>query len=67
MALTVRPGWAEVRVRDGGPGFDPGTVPAGRLGVRGSIVGRMSRLPGGYAEVRSTPGAGTEVVVGWRA
>ncbi|GAA4285811.1 sensor histidine kinase [Georgenia daeguensis] len=67
VTVTVRPGRAEVRVRDDGAGFDPASVPAARLGVRGSIEGRMSRLPGGYAEVRSTPGAGTEVVVGWRA
>jgi signal transduction histidine kinase len=67
VTVTVRPGRAEVRVRDDGAGFDPASVPAGRLGVRGSILGRMSRLPGGFADVRSRPGAGTEVVVGWRA
>jgi len=67
VTVTVRPAWAEVRVRDDGAGFDPASVPAARLGVRGSIVGRLSRLPGGYAEVRSRPDAGTEVVVGWRA
>ncbi|MCK6211287.1 ATP-binding protein [Georgenia sp. EYE_87] len=67
VTVTVRPGRAEVRVRDDGAGFDPASVPAGRLGVRGSILGRMSRLPGGNAEVRSRPGAGTEVIVGWRA
>ncbi|PFG40062.1 histidine kinase-like protein [Georgenia soli] len=67
VTVSVRPGWAEIRVHDDGAGFDPGAVPAARLGVRGSILGRMSRLPGGYAEVRSAPGAGTEVVLGWRA
>jgi signal transduction histidine kinase len=51
---------AEVFVRDRGAGFDPGTVPADRRGVRESIVGRMARH-GGRAEVRSAPGQGTEV------
>jgi len=50
----------ELFVRDRGPGFDPAGVPADRRGVRESIVGRMRRA-GGRAEVRSTPGEGTEV------
>ncbi|MGK5529198.1 PspC domain-containing protein [Streptomyces sp. URMC 129] len=49
-----------VSVRDRGPGFDPDAVPADRMGVRESIVGRMQRN-GGSARVRSTPGEGTEV------
>ncbi len=53
-------GRAEVFVRDRGPGFDPERIPAGRRGVRESIVGRMERF-GGSAEVRSSPGRGTEV------
>jgi signal transduction histidine kinase len=50
----------EVFVRDRGTGFDPDSIPADRQGVRNSIVDRMSRH-GGTAEIRSTPGAGTEV------
>jgi signal transduction histidine kinase/phage shock protein PspC (stress-responsive transcriptional regulator) len=50
----------EVYVRDHGPGFELATVPSDRRGVRESIVGRMERA-GGRAEVRSTPGAGTEI------
>ena len=50
---------AEVFVRDRGPGFDLPTVPADRLGVRESILGRMERA-GGAARIRSGPG-GTEV------
>jgi signal transduction histidine kinase len=53
-------GAAEVFVRDRGPGFEPGAVPADRRGVRESIVGRMERN-GGSAVIRSAPGAGTEV------
>ncbi|MCH0542251.1 PspC domain-containing protein [Streptomyces sp. MUM 203J] len=49
-----------VSVRDRGPGFDPGAVPADRMGVRESIIGRMQRN-GGTARVRSAPGEGTEV------
>lgn len=49
----------EVFVRDRGPGFDLAAVPADRLGVRESVVGRMERA-GGAARIRSGP-AGTEV------
>jgi signal transduction histidine kinase len=50
----------DVFVRDRGRGFDPAAVPPDRYGVRHSIVDRMRRH-GGTAEVRSTPGEGTEV------
>ncbi|TIC86270.1 PspC domain-containing protein [Nocardioides sp. GY 10113] len=50
----------EVFVRDRGSGFDPEDTPEDRFGVRHSIVDRMDRH-GGSAEVRSTPGEGTEV------
>ncbi|WP_259453328.1 ATP-binding protein [Streptomyces ginkgonis] len=49
-----------VSVRDRGPGFDPDAVPADRMGVRESIIGRMGRN-GGTARVKSTAGEGTEV------
>jgi signal transduction histidine kinase len=53
-------GRIHVFIRDRGPGFDPGAVPADRRGVRESIVGRMQRH-GGRAQVTSSPAAGTEV------
>jgi signal transduction histidine kinase len=56
----VGPGQVEVFVRDRGTGFDPDAVPSDRQGVRSSIVDRMARH-GGRAEIRSTPGTGTEV------
>lgn len=56
----VEPDQASVFVRDRGPGFDLAAVPADRLGVRQSIVGRMARN-GGRAEIRTAPGEGTEV------
>ncbi|MET9799380.1 PspC domain-containing protein [Streptomyces sp. NPDC006368] len=49
-----------VSVRDRGPGFDLDSVPADRMGVRESIIGRMRRN-GGTARLRSVPGDGTEV------
>ena len=57
--LEVTDGAAEVFVKDRGPGFDPDAVPADRLGVRESIVGRMNRH-GGTATINSTED-GTEV------
>lgn len=47
-------------VRDGGTGFDPDAVPKDRRGIADSIVERLERH-GGSAEIRSRPGAGTEV------
>ncbi|MGY2003895.1 ATP-binding protein [Blastococcus sp. SYSU DS1024] len=49
-----------VFVRDRGKGFDPGTVPDDRRGLRDSVRGRLARL-GGSTQIRSTPGEGTEV------
>ena len=51
----------DVFVRDRGPGFDPAQLPADRLGVRESMIGRMRRA-GGSATVRpGGGGTGTEV------
>ena len=50
----------EVFVKDRGPGFDLDQVAQDRMGVRGSIIGRMERH-GGRAEIRTAPGEGTEV------
>ena len=49
-----------VFVRDRGVGFDRATVPQERRGLAESIEGRMTRH-GGEAQVRSTPGEGTEI------
>jgi signal transduction histidine kinase len=49
-----------VFVRDRGKGFDLEAIPRDRMGVRGSIIGRMERN-GGTATVRTAPGEGTEV------
>ena len=56
----VQDGRMEVYVRDRGPGFELGAVPADRRGLRESVLGRMERH-GGRAEIHTSPGAGTEV------
>ena len=54
------PGSVDVFVRDRGAGFAMDGVAADRHGVRNSIIDRMTRH-GGSADVRSSPGEGTEV------
>ncbi|MFD0801708.1 PspC domain-containing protein [Streptomonospora algeriensis] len=49
-----------VFVRDRGTGFDLDAVSEDRMGVRGSILGRMERH-GGSARIRTAPGEGTEI------
>lgn len=50
----------QVFVRDRGQGFELSGIADDRMGVRGSIIGRMERH-GGTARVRSAPGEGTEI------
>ncbi len=57
--LEASPEELTVFIRDHGPGFDPAVVEEGRLGVRESIIGRMTRS-GGAAAVRSSVD-GTEI------
>lgn len=54
------PDLVEVFVRDRGVGFDPSTIAADRMGVRGSIIDRMRRH-GGTATITSDPETGTDV------
>jgi len=67
--------WASVRgegagvvveVGDHGTGFDAAQVPNERLGVRVSILERVSSV-GGVAKVDTAPGAGTVVTLRWPA
>lgn len=59
-------GAVEIEVGDSGAGFDPASVPDERLGVRRSIIERTANA-GGHAEVRSTVGRGTVIVLSWPA
>lgn len=65
IIVQARAGGIRVEVLDDGVGFDVTAVPPERLGITESIIGRMERIAGGTAAVRSWPGAGTEVVVSW--
>ena len=58
----VENGTASVFVRDRGKGFDPQAIGTDRRGLAQSVRGRMERHHGS-AVVRSSPGAGTEVVL----
>jgi signal transduction histidine kinase len=64
VTITDDPEAENVRalVTDNGVGFDPALVPAGKLGYRESIVGRIEEA-GGTARVFSAAGAGTTVVL----
>ncbi len=53
---------ADVFVRDRGTGFDVDRVADDRLGLSGSIVGRVERH-GGTVTIRSAPGDGTEITM----
>jgi len=57
--LETSAGAVDVFVRDRGPGIDLSSLPADRLGIRESIIGRMTRA-GGTGTVRKTA-TGTEV------
>jgi hypothetical protein len=63
-APETGPEGIRVTVRDAGAGFDPGQVDPSRLGLRRSIVERLADW-GGRALIRSSPGAGTEVILCW--
>jgi signal transduction histidine kinase len=51
-----------IMITDQGSGFDPGSVGGDRLGLRASIIDRMEAV-GGSAQIWSTPGSGTSVVL----
>lgn len=56
----------QVDVLDDGVGFDPASVPADRLGIGRSILGRMRSVQGGAGEVVSAIGAGTRITLSYR-
>jgi signal transduction histidine kinase len=65
VTVTVSAGGIRVVFRDDGAGFDLDRVPADRLGISVSILGRMRQLAGGAGFVESQPGEGTTVTLVW--
>ncbi|MFJ2663662.1 sensor histidine kinase [Nocardia fluminea] len=65
VSVTIATGGIRVVLSDDGAGFDPARVSADRMGIAGSILGRMRALAGGAAFVESAPGAGTVVTLVW--
>jgi signal transduction histidine kinase len=59
------PGGVLVRVRDGGSGFDVSAIPEDRLGIRGSILARVTAV-GGRTELESGA-SGTTVTMVWES
>ena len=57
-------GSCTIEVADAGVGFDPDTVPSGRLGLRISIVERVSSA-GGVAHITTGVGRGTTIRLEW--
>lgn len=56
-----------VEIADNGAGFDVSALPGDRMGVLGSIRGRMDQLAGAEAEIISVIGRGTVVRLSWTA
>lgn len=54
-----------VTIHDDGVGFAVDEVPPARLGLRASVFGRLRRVRGASAEIRSAPGTGTTVLLRW--
>ncbi len=61
VELASADGRAELHVRDDGSGFDPVAARGAGLGLEG--MAERARLVGGELDVRSAPGAGTEVTL----
>jgi two-component system sensor histidine kinase UhpB len=61
LALEVAGEAAELRIRDDGVGFDPVVSRGDGLGLDGMV--ERARLVGGELDLRSSPGAGTELTL----
>ena len=64
LQLTAGAFGVAIEVRDDGVGFDPDALPAGRLGVRVSIIDRVASV-GGRAEITASAGCGVRVRIVW--
>ena len=63
VELAAARGRAELHVRDDGNGFDPAALQTGEAGLGLEGMAERARLVGGELDVRSAPGAGTEVTL----
>lgn len=61
VKLMVTPDQAVLTITDDGQGFDPTHVPTGHYGLIG--IRERVKLLGGRLEIRSSPGAGTQIEV----
>jgi signal transduction histidine kinase len=64
--VAFQDGRVDLRVRDDGEGFDPGSLSSSERGGAGLGLGGMAeraRLVGGELDVRSAPGGGTTVTL----
>lgn len=67
VGVRCAPGGGVVAVvGDTGAGFDPQAVPTARMGLRVSILERVSNA-GGHVDVDSHPGGGTVITIRWPA
>lgn len=67
VVVEISDGALRVVVNDDGVGFDMKRIAHHRMGIKVSILGRMSQLDGGAAEVLSAPTEGTVVSLRWVA
>ena len=64
LAIHGSPNGIVVEVGDTGAGFDVHAVPTARIGLRVSIVERVSSA-GGRVDIDSAPGEGTVITITW--
>jgi signal transduction histidine kinase len=62
VELVYAPNSVTIMVTDEGVGFDPGTIPSDRLGIRASIEARLASV-GGRVQIWSSPGLGTSILM----
>lgn len=65
LSGSADPGSVTVRVRDTGGGFDVKDIPEDRLGIRGSIIARVTAV-GGRSDI-DTGASGTTVTLEWES
>jgi signal transduction histidine kinase len=64
VTVSEHSGGVRIEIGDTGIGFDPETIPSGRLGVKVSIIERMIGA-GGSATITPFPSGGSVVTLDW--